>query len=138
MLCFLLLFLFVNPTWASFYVWKSHKGELASPKSDYSFNELKEHFDLVVLTSPNCIPCQNLFYDLNRCQLPRDFQIAWVGSELEAYKTQNPRLTFIKTSQRKLKKLALLTPHSFLKVKNLSEPKEIMGTYSCSDLTKAL
>lgn len=115
-----------NRAGASFY---SEKDKL-----NYTREQLLSNFDLVVLTSKDCVACKQLLVNLEKCELPHNFKTAWVGSQVTGYKFQIDSIFIssiskIKTSKKTIQKLTSVTPKSFFKGEPFKE-----GLFSCNEL----
>jgi hypothetical protein len=124
-LIFILLILNSFKTEASFYS--------TTNNARYTYEELLSNFDLVVLTSKDCIACKNLLNEIQKCSMPAHFKVAWVGSQVSKYQFYRNNFSKIKTSEKNIEKLTQVTPKTILKGRVFKE-----GAFGCKEFEKAI
>jgi len=99
----------------------------------YTYEDLLSDFDLVVLTSKNCSACKNLQSEIQKCTLPENFRIAWVGSQISNDQIRRNNFEKIKTSEKTIQKLTQVVPKTILKGHAFKA-----GVFDCKELEKAI
>lgn len=101
--------------------------------TEYAYEDLLSDFDLVVLTSKDCPACKNLQLKIQKCNIPDNFKIAWVGSKVSKYQFRRNNIEKIKTTEKNIQKLTQVTPKSILKGHAFKD-----GVFECNELEKAI
>lgn len=99
----------------------------------FTYADLLSDFDLVVLTSKDCSACKILQSELQKCALPANFRIAWVGSQASKYQFHKNNFEKIKTSEKNIQKLTQVTSKTLLKGNAFKD-----GVFDCKELKKAI
>jgi hypothetical protein len=99
----------------------------------YNYEDLLSDFDLVILTSKDCSACKNLQSEIQKCPLPHNFRVAWVGSQASKYQFRKGNFAKIKTSEKTIRKLTQVTPKTILKGHAFKD-----GVFDCKELEKAI